>query len=305
MSNITLTEVDVAIPEFWASVALGALKANTVMAQLVRRDFDSEVATQGDTVNVIKRGALAVNSKTINTNVSLQNPANSKVPVVLDTHNEVSFLVEDVASAKAIDSAMDYVEDAAIVIAEDVDSTLTALYVDIVNDQGATAIAMDVADIVKANKQLNIQKCPRQGRVLVVSAAQEAALLNDTTFTSSDFGGDDPSRAAMIEAVMGRRFGFDLLMDQQIQTTSSGPGIEHAMAFHRDAFALVSRTLPVPPNGSGALGATVSEDGIGMRSIRAYNASALGLQFTVDILFGVKSIRPDTHAVHVETGDQI
>jgi len=104
---------------------------------------------------------------------------------------------------------------------------------------------------------------------------------------------------------MGRRYGFDFFMDQQIQETSSGPAIQHGMAFHRDAFALVSRTLPIPPNGSGAQGSTVSEDGVGMRAIRAYNAGALGLQFTVDILFGVKSIRPDTHAVHVETGDQI
>ena len=102
MANITLTEVDVAIPEFWSATALGALKANTVMAQLVRRDFDNQIATQGDTVNITRRGALSVNTKTANTPVTLQNPTNTNIPVVLDQHKEVSMLIEDITTSKSM-----------------------------------------------------------------------------------------------------------------------------------------------------------------------------------------------------------
>ena len=300
MANITLAEVDVAIPEFWSATALGALKANTVMAQLVRRDFDNEIATQGDTVNVTRRGALSVNAKTANTNVTLQNPANTNIPIVLDTHNEVSFIVEDIASARAIDDALDYVEDAAIVIAEDVDTQLLGLVTTVGAQVGAYADDLDTPAIVAARKQLNDFKCPQRGRVMVIGSGPEASLLSKIEFTSTDFGGDT-SKVAIIEANLGRRYGFDFFMDQQV-LEDVATEIRN-VAFHREAFVLVSRTLPLPPSGSGALASTMAEDGVGMRAIRAYNASALGVQMTIDILFGVKDLRADTHAVEVRSSD--
>lgn len=300
MANITLAEVDVAIPEFWSATALGALKANTVMAQLVRRDFDNEIATQGDTVNVIRRGALSVNAKAANTNVTLQNPANTNIPIVLDTHNEVSFLIEDIASAKAIENALDYVEDAAIVIAEDVDTQLLSLVGTAGAQVGAFADDLDVPAIVAARKSLNDRKSPQRGRVMVIGSGPEASLLSKIEFTSTDFGGDT-SRVAIIEANLGKRFGFDFFMDQQVLEDVATE--VRNIGFHRDAFVLVSRTLPLPPAGSGAVASTMSEDGIGMRAVRGYNISSLGVQMTIDILFGVKDLRADTHAVEVRSSD--
>jgi hypothetical protein len=93
-------------------------------------------------------------------------------------------------------------------------------------------------------------------------------------------------------------------MDQQVIQTLS-PTTIHNIAFHRDAFALVSRLLPMPPAGTGAVASAVSEDGVGMRAIRSWNATFLGLQFTVDMLYGVKSIRAATHAVEVQSSDAV
>jgi hypothetical protein len=137
--------------------------------------------------------------------------------------------------------------------------------------------------------------------VLVIGSGPEASLLLREQFTSSDFGGD-VSRIAVIEANLGRKYGFDFFMDQQVVATVS-PTNNHNIAFHREAFALVTRMLPQPPAGSGASGATVSEDGVGMRALRGYNMDHLGMQMTVDILYGVKSIRASTHAVEVQAND--
>ncbi len=300
MANITIAEVDVAIPEFWAATALGALKANTVMAQLVRRDFDNEIATRGDTVNVTRRGTLSVNDKTANTSVTLQAPTNSNIPVQLDRHKEVSFLVEDVASAKAVEDAINYVEDAAIIIGETVDTDLLGLFTEAGSFVGTFSDDLDVPIVVAARKSLNDQKCPQRGRVFVIGSGPEASLLNKTEFTSSDFGGD-VSRVAVIEANLGRKYGFDFFMDQQVIELT--PNEVRNIAFHRDSFVLVSRLLPAPPAGTGATAATVSEDGVGMRSIRSWNSSFLGMQMTVDVLYGVKALRADTHAVEVRTNN--
>lgn len=303
MANITVSSVDAAIPEFWSATALGALKANTVMAQLVNRDFDNEVATAGDIVNVTSRGALSVNDKAADTVVTLQTPSNTKTAITLNKHKEVSFLIEDVASAKAITDALNYVEDAAIVIGEQIDADLLALYTSAGSTVGAAADDMDVPAVVNARKGLNDLKCPQRGRVFVVSSAAEASLLNKTQFTSSDFGGD-VSRVAVIEANLGRKYGFDFFMDQQIVSTVS-PTADHNIAFNRDAFVLCTRMLPSPPAGTGAVASTVAEDGVGLRSIRSWNASHLGLQFTVDILYGVKALRAATHAVEVTSSQAV
>jgi hypothetical protein len=303
MANITVTEVDVSIPEFWAAMALGALKANTVMAQLVRRDFDSIVATAGDTVNVTKRGGLSVNDKLANTTVTLQTPTNTNIAVLLNKHKEVSYLLEDVASAKAIEDAVNFVEDAAIVIGEQVDLDLLGLYTDAGSTVGSSSDDLDVPIILDARKDLNDAKCPMSGRVMVVGSAPEASLLNKEKFTSYDYG-QDMSTRAVIEATLGRKYGFTFLMDQQVITTVS-PTTVHNIAFHRDAFVLVSRMLPMPPAGSGAVASTVAEDGVGMRALRSWNPDHLGMQFTLDILYGVKSLRADTHAVEVQSSEAI
>ena len=135
----------------------------------------------------------------------------------------------------------------------------------------------------------------------MIASGAEASLLVKTEFTSSDFGGD-VSRIAVIEANLGRKYGFDFFMDQQVVQTVS-PTLYHNIFFHRDAFVLCTRMLPMPPAGSGATGSTVSEDGVGMRALRGYNMNYLGIQMTVDILYGVKSLRAATHAVEVQDND--
>lgn len=78
---------------------------------------------------------------------------------------------------------------------------------------------------------------------------------------------------------------------QCIKTVS--PTITHRLAFASEAIVLVTRRLPDPPAGSGAKGQTVTADGVGMRAISGYNMDYLGLQVTVDILFGTQIMRPE------------
>jgi len=300
MANITVAEVDVAIPAFWSSTALGALKANTVMAQLVRRDFDAVVASVGDTVNVTRRGVVSVNDKAANGTVTLQTPTASKIPIVLDQHKEVSFLVEDVASAKAIDDAVNYVEDAAIAIAEGVDLALLAMFDDCGAEVGDHSAVMSSGITVQTRVALNQMKCPQAGRYMVLGPNAEGAILLEEKFTSSDFGGD-VSKVAIITANLGHKYGFDWFMDQQVVVDNTDD--MHCLAFHRDAFVLVTRLLELPGAGTGAVGSAVSEDGVAMRAIRAYNPTYLGTQMTVDMLYGVKPLRADTHAVQVSVDD--
>lgn len=290
MANIRAgTEAAAFIPEIWAATALGALKANTVMARLVNRNFEDAVAQRGDTVNIPVRGALSVNDKAENTAVTLQTPSATTKQVVLNKHKEISILVEDVARAQANQNIIQgYIEDGMIAIAEQIDSDLLALYsgfsttpIDATSGSGGIV----AATVTEARRLLNAAKVPMQGRNIVWHEDAEKELLDLEKFTSADFGDDG---SAVREAHIGRKYGFSHFMDQQVKVAT---GECKNLAFHRDSMVLVTRPLPSIPDGLGARSAVMSEDGIGIRVVWSYNPDHLGVQVTLDVLYGVAEYR--------------
>ncbi len=298
MANVTVTLAADFIPEIWAATALGYLKANTVMARLVNRNFENLIQSQGDIIHIPQRGSLSVNAKAANTAVTLQVPASSKIDLTLDKHKEVSFLVEDIARAQSNqDIIAGYVQDGMMKMAEQIDSDLLALYsgfsttpVDATGGSGG----ITAATVTEARRLLNDAKAPQTDRYIVWHQDAEMDLLGVEKFTSSDFGDNGD---AVREAIIGRKYGFSHFMDQIV--VESG-GEAKNLAFHRDAIVMASRPLPPPPEGSGAKAVTMSEDGFSVRVIYAYNPTYLGVQVTLDCLYGVAELR-DNHAVVIRT----
>lgn len=292
MANITVTEAANFIPEIWAAQALGRLRATTVMARLVNRNFDDEVAKFGDLIHIPKRGTLSVNNKVANTAVTLQTPSASVIDVTLNKHKEVSFLVEDIAKAQSRpDIIQGYIEDGIGVIAEQIDADLLALY------SGFSATPIDSTggsggvtsgDIVSARRLLNKNKAPMTDRHIVWHPDAEAELLENEKFVSANW---DPNNvSALREATIGRKYGFDHYVDQLVVEAG---GEAKNIAFHRDAMVLVTRPLPMVPDGFGAKSAVMSEDGVGIRVTWSYNPSHLGIQVTLDLLYGVAELRDE------------
>lgn len=298
MANVTVTEAANFIPEIWAATALGALRANTVMARLVNRNFENEIQRAGDTIHIPQRGTLVAHDKSANTGVTLQTPSADVVNLTLNKHKEVSFIVEDIAAAQANQDIINgYVMDGMIVIAEQIDADLLALYsgfsttpIDATGGSGGIV----AASVTEARRILNAAKAPQQNRYIVWHEDAEAELLQVEQFTSTEFGDNGD---AIREAIMGRKYGFAHFMDQQV-TESSGEAKN--LAFHQDAIVLATRPLPAPPAGTGAQSSVMVEDGIGIRVTYGYNMTYLGLQVTLDILYGVAELR-DSHAVVIRS----
>lgn len=298
MANITTTLASAFIPEIWAANALQTLKANTVFARLVNRDYSDAIARHGDIINISERGALIVSTKAADTAVTLQTPnsANKQVTVV---HKYVAFLVEDIAEAQANQSVMDgYVMDGMKVIGEDIDAALAGLY------SGFSATPIDgvtgglaVADIVEGDRVLNAAKIPTSDRSIVWGADAQAELLQMDQFTNAQ---NAPQNATALQnATLGRKYGFNHYMDQQVVETG---GEVKNIAFHKDAMTLVTRRLPDPPSDSGVRSATMVEDGIGIRVLYGYNMSHMGMQVNLDIVYGAAELR-DNHAVVIASTD--
>ena len=298
MANVTVTEAAGFIPEIWAASALGYLRANTVMARLVNRDYENSIQNAGDVIHIPRRGALTVNAKVANTVVTLQTPSADTVDVTLNHHEEVSFLVEDVAKAQANQSIIDgYIQDAMQVMAENLDSDILAFYsgfsttpIDATTGSGGVT----AATVTAARRALNNARVPQTNRYIVWHPDAESELLEEEKFTSSDFGDNGD---AIREAIIGRKYGFTHLVDPLVAEVS---GEAKNLAFHRDALALVTRPLPVIPEGLGARASNMEEDGVTIRVIYSYNPAYLGVQVTLDMLYGIAELR-DNHAVVIRS----
>lgn len=298
MANIRYSvEAASGIPTIVAAEALGYLKANTVLAQLVNRDWSSEVANYGQTVNIPLRGALSANDKAENTAVTLQTPSLTAVSVTLNKHKEVSFLIEDLAEIfSRPDLLTGYVADAMDVLAEQIDGDIAALYSGLSQAIDATTgLAED--DFRGARRLLNAAKAPLSNRVAVLHEDAEYALLAIEKFVNRDYAELQGAPQGLLNAYSGRFMGFDVFMDQQIPVATA---VCKNLFFQRNAMALVTRPLPQAPAGMGVQQVTMAEDGVGLRATIGYNKDHLGLQVTIDVLYGVAEIR-DNHGVVVST----
>ncbi len=277
-----------AIGTIIAANALGALKANTVLARLVTRDWENEFAVKGQSVQIFKRGALTVNDKTEHAAVTLQQPASDKATITLDKHKEVSFLIEDFGRAIARpDVLAGYTEDAMKVVGEQIDADIAALYTGATGSIDASGASgpLDASDFVEARRLLNASKYPLGDRYAVLHEDAESDFLKIEEVINSAYSGS--LGGAVASSYAGRFAGFDTHLDQKIAVATA---VCKNLFFHKSAFALATRPLPPAPAGSGVIQSILDEDGVGLRVTLSYNADLLGVQVTVDVLYGVATI---------------
>ncbi len=299
MPNITTTEVNDALATIIAAEALGYLKSNTVMTRLVTRDWDNEVATHGQVVKIPFRGSLSTNAKAANTVVTLQAPADTSVSVTLNQHKEVSFLIEDIAKALARpDYLQGYMEDGMKVIAEDIDGYLLNLYSGFSQAIDATTGLGEVA-FRNGRRLLNSAKAPLADRWAVLHEDAEYELLGIEKFTNRDYAELQGSPAGLLDAYVGRFMGFRVFLNQGVKVAA---GQCKNLFFQRQALALVTRPLPPAPDGMGVIQTVMDEDGVGVRVTLSYNADHLGVQVTIDVLYGAAELR-DAFGVVVSTDE--
>jgi hypothetical protein len=294
-SSINTTQVDSFIPEIWANEALTALRSQLNLAKTIRRDMDSEVASYGDTIHIPKTGSLSVNTKTTNENVTKQAPDDDEISVVLDQHKEVTFLVEDPARAMAkLDVRGLYIKDATIALAESIESAIAAEY----SNAGSDETFAHSSDAEIQSSMLTIRKFfvdakanPLAAKYLYAGSDLTNELLTHPQFTkANEYGSAKPIQ----EGVLGDMYGIQLFESQIIQPAGS-PAISHNLAYTSDAIALVMRALPTDGNGQGVQQTVVSdpESGLSLRITSSYDANALGMQVTLDVLYGIKVIRDE------------
>ncbi len=298
MPNITTTQLSNSIATVIAARALGYLQANTVLARLVARNWDDEFATRGQSVKIPFSGALAANDKAQGSVVTLQAPSDTAVTVTLNKHKEVSFLLEDYARILSRpDWLTQYMEDGLAVLTEQIDGDLAALYSSFTNTIDATA-GLTEANWREARRLLNVAKAPLRDRVAVLGPDADKELLGIDKAINAQY--QQSLGGALADSYTGKFMGFDIYMDQCIKTVAGAPKKAKNLFMQRNAIVLATRPLPPAPANAGVFQKVMDEDGIGLRVTISYNPDYLGVQCTIDVLYGVAMLRVN-HGVMTDT----
>lgn len=215
---------DAFIPEVWAQESLMILEANMVAANLIHRDFESDIASFGDVVNTRKPTAFTAQRKKDTEDVTIQDATSTNIPVKLDQHWHTSFLIRDGEESKSFeDLASFYLVPALSSIAQAIDELVLAQayrFIPAGYVAGKLGTAVSKSTIITAREQLNANKVPMSDRRFIVNSSMEGDLLNVGEFTKANEVGDDGS--ALREGSLGRKMGFDFFMDQNSPSVASG-----------------------------------------------------------------------------------
>lgn len=273
MANTILT------PDIIAREALMVLRNNAVMANLVHRDYSSEfVAGVGDTITVRKPATFT--AKEFVGEIEVQDATENSVTVKMDKHLDVSFAVTSKQMTLDIeDFSKQLLVPAMQAFLNKIDGYLLGLAKSVTNSVTATEDARN--DVVDARAFLTKGAAPLTDRNLVVGSDMEADLLKTDLFVSAEKVGDNGT--ALREASLGRKLGLDCYVDQNADTA----GIE-GVAFHKNAFALVTRPLAAP-SGAGKA-AIVDYDGFGLRVVYDYDINNKTDVVSIDMLCGVATL---------------
>ncbi|TMR99518.1 P22 phage major capsid protein family protein [Nonomuraea basaltis] len=307
MANTFLT------PSVIARQALANLYETTVMSQLVYRDYEEEFVSRiGDTITIRKPAKFEAKNFNRTTGIEIQNATEGSIPITLDKFADVSFAVtSEELTLDIIDFNQQLLAPATEAIAQKIDRDILSLRNDVVQKVGLNADAApfkyaNPRVAIAARRVLNQKNVPATDRYIVVGPEQEALWLSDELFHRADARGDTEG---LREANLGRRvFGFDSYQTQNIREPeflpadppgATLPDHEIGVAFHRTAFALVTRPLVLP---QGAANAHVeSYKGFGLRVVMDYDISKKQDVISIDTLYGIKTLDPD-RAVVITTG---
>lgn len=293
MANTILT------PGAVADQAIIALYEQLAMMPLVHRDT-TPLATQkkGNTVNIKKPVTFVANKFDRAVGIVPQNITETQTSLVLNDMPDVSFTLTSEELTLAVEDVdRQYITPATQAIAQYIDLALFKLRDDVTQVVGVSpGILYSIPEVlIDAGVILDINKVPVTDRVAVIGPKVRGLWLNQDVLKHADKSG---STDALRSGSIGRDlFGFETFMSQNVgQPKATGaqvtgdPTTEVGLAFHKSAFAFASAPLEVAP-GSNAVIRTY--DGISIRVAWQYDIKFKQTVFSLDCLFGVKTLSPE------------
>ncbi len=221
MANTLTTIIDKILAR-----GLSTLREQAVMPRLVNVDFNNEASQKGTTVDVPLPVSQSVSDVTpSNTPIAAASKTPGLVQIPMAQWKKTNFHLTDKEMVE-VDRNRHFLPmqsgEAVKALANNID---VAIHTELGNrvygyiGKAAVTTFSTVKTVTDARKTLNNQLAPMTERSFVIDPDSEGAALQLSAFSDLEKTGD---RAVKIEGELGRKFGMDFFMSQNVQTHTSG-----------------------------------------------------------------------------------
>jgi hypothetical protein len=190
-----------------------------------------EVAKFGQTVNTRKPSTFTAKRKTDADQVSIQDASLTNIPVTLNQHPHVSFLIADGEESLAMESLIEiHLMPAMIALAEMIDSSVLGQYAQflrlgqVAGGSGLLTNSNYKDYLASLGEVFDSNKAPVTGRTLIVTPGIKRLILSNAAFTAALNTGD--GGYALRTANLGELFGFQHYMCQNMASISPNVDID-------------------------------------------------------------------------------
>ncbi|HMB77137.1 MAG TPA: P22 phage major capsid protein family protein [Kiloniellaceae bacterium] len=224
-----------------------SLKKSLVAMSVTNQDYEGEITGAGDTVHITRPAAVTVGSYTVRTNITVQEPTETQLDLLIDQQDYFAIDVEDIEQVQANVALIPaYLEEANFSLADDADQYVFGLYTEADADNvvaKATLTASTIWDaIVEAKRRLSLNNVPHNGRFMVLSPYEIELLEKSDEFQRASDLGDEVAR----NGFMGRAAGFSIFESNNLTEAADGSDtVRHCVFGHTIATTFANQIASV------------------------------------------------------------
>lgn len=216
------------VPEIWSSVLLASLKKAHVYMGTFNRDYEGEIANQGDTVHINSVSRPTVRSYTVGATLTVEQLSTADRTLVIDQADYFAFEVDDIDKRQAAGAVLEQaMTEAAYAMADKADVFLAGKYADVdaankVNGGTLVSIssgAIGYTQLTKLKQKLDEANVPMEGRFAILPPWYIALMLDSTNFAANPASNVN---SALLSGQIGRAAGLDILVSNNVPTSPFG-----------------------------------------------------------------------------------
>lgn len=226
--TLTTTQAACHIPELWSTKTRDAVEANVVAAGLVDQSYTEDLkGGPGDTQNIPYISNPTANSKSANTNITLEvigpSSAESSQSFTVSTHQHVAFALENITDVQSQTGLMNkYSGKAGYALAAAADTNLHTLPQSFSQRVGTLGVEPSEDDWLRASQYLDDALAPMDERFIIVRPATFYALQKTDRFTNADYAGAANAVRATERNVIGKIFNARVYQSTLVRAPSAG-----------------------------------------------------------------------------------
>lgn len=226
--TLTVTQAACHIPELWSTKTRDAVEANTIICELVDQSFMAPLkGGPGDTMNIPYISNPTANTKTANTNITLEvigpSSAEASQSATVGTHQHVAFGLENITNVQSMTNLMSkYSNKAGYALAAAADTNVHTLPQNFSQSVGSLGVEPTEAHWKRASQYLDDALAPEGDRFIVVRPATYYAMQGTNRFIHADYAGSENAVKATVRNRIGMIFNAPVYRTTLVRAPSAG-----------------------------------------------------------------------------------